>query len=223
MDGLEREIAEQKFLYLTLLFSHFILQKKLAPNAVTPSYQSIALIVGVTGIAGSSLAETLSLADTPGGPWKVYGVARRPCPEWLANLHVQYVQCDIAKTDETYSKLSPLTDITHIFYVSWTGSEDCELNTLMFRNILDAVIPNAPNLKHLTLQTGIKYYWGNMAEMDSSNQPHDCPFSENLPRLKQENFYYNLEDLVYEWALRKNRLTWSIHRPALIFGFSLAA
>ncbi|KAK4390459.1 (S)-8-oxocitronellyl enol synthase [Sesamum angolense] len=143
---------------------------------------------GVTGIAGSGLAETLSLADTPGGPWKVYGVARRPCPEWLANLHVQYVQCDIAKTDET--------------------------------NILDAFIPNAPNLKHLTLQTGIKYYWGNMAEMDSSNQPHDCPFSENLPRLKQENFYYNLEDLVYEWALRKNSLTWSIHRPALIFGFS---
>ncbi|KAI3465284.1 hypothetical protein Pfo_021947 [Paulownia fortunei] len=194
--------------------------KRLEPNGVAPSYQSVALIVGVTGIAGSGLAETLSFADTPGGPWKVYGVARRPCPEWLTSLHVDYIQCDIAKTDETYSKLSPLTDITHIFYVSWTGSEDCELNTLMFRNILDSVIPNAPNLKHVCLQTGIKYYWGNMAEMDSTNEPHDCPFYENLPRLKQENFYYNLEDLVYESSTRKNSLTWSIHRPALIFGFS---
>ncbi|KAK4388283.1 (S)-8-oxocitronellyl enol synthase CYC1 [Sesamum angolense] len=130
MDGLERENTEQKFLYLTLLFSHFILQKKLAPNAATPSYQSVALIVGVTGIAGSGLAETLSLADTPGGPWKVYGVAR-PCPEWLANLHVQYVQCDIAKTDETYSKLSPLTDITHSFSTCPGRFQTCELNDIL--------------------------------------------------------------------------------------------
>ncbi|KAL0352123.1 UNVERIFIED_CONTAM: (S)-8-oxocitronellyl enol synthase [Sesamum calycinum] len=54
---------------------------------------------------------------------------------------------------------------------------------------------------------------------NGQQQPDDCPFYENLPRLKQENFY-NLEDLVYESALRKNSLTWSIHRPALIFGFS---
>lgn len=179
----------------------------------------MALIVGVTGIAGSGLAETLSLGDTPGGPWKVYGVARRPCPEWITTLNVDYIQCDIAKTEETRSKLSPLTDITHIFYVSWTGSEDVALNTLMFRNILDSVIPNAPSLKHVGLQTGIKYYWGNMAEMDSTNQPHDCPFYEDLPRLKQDNFYYNLEDLVYHTAAA-TRITWSIHRPALIFGFS---
>ncbi|CAA0839696.1 3-oxo-Delta(4-5)-steroid 5-beta-reductase [Striga hermonthica] len=184
------------------------------------SYQSVALIVGVTGIAGSGLAETLSYVDTPGGPWKVYGVGRRACPDWLTTLNVVYVQCDITNTDETRSKLSPLTDITHVFYVSWTGSEDCQLNALMFRNILDSVVPNAPNLKHLALQTGIKYYWGNMAEMDSTNEPHDCPYYENLPRLKQENFYYDLEDLVYESALKKSTLTWSIHRPALIFGFS---
>ncbi|KAK4481542.1 hypothetical protein RD792_012443 [Penstemon davidsonii] len=196
------------------------MQKKLEPNGVALKYQNVALIVGVTGISGSGLAETLSFSDTPGGPWKVYGVARRPCPEWLTKLDVNYVQCDIGKTDETQSKLSPLTDITHIFYVSWTGSEDCELNSLMFQNILDSVIPNAPNLKHIGLQTGIKYYWGNMDEMDSTNQPHDCPFYENLPRLKQDNFYYNLEDLVVEAAVRKKSLTWSIHRPALIFGFS---
>ncbi|KAL8490117.1 hypothetical protein ACS0TY_025861 [Phlomoides rotata] len=195
-------------------------QKNLQPNGHTPTHQSVALIVGVTGIAGSGLAETLSLSDTPGGPWKVYGVARRPCPEWLTTLHVNYIQCDIANPEETHSKLSPLKDITHVFYVSWTGSEDVALNTLMFRNILDSVIPNAPKLKHVALQTGIKYYWGNMAEMESTNQPHDCPFYENLPRLKQENFYYNLEDLVYEAATGRAGLTWSVHRPALIFGFS---
>nr|AZB52808.1 iridoid synthase [Centranthera grandiflora] len=196
-------------------------QKKPEANGQGPtSHQSVALIVGVTGIAGSGLAETLSNSDTPGGPWKVYGVARRPCPDWLTTLNVIYIQCDITNTDETRSKLSPLTDITHVFYVSWTGSEDCQLNALMFRNILDSIVPNSPSLKHLSLQTGIKYYWGNMAEMDSTNLPHDCPYYENLPRLKQANFYYDLEDLVHQTALTKTTLTWSVHRPALIFGFS---
>ncbi|KAG8377519.1 hypothetical protein BUALT_Bualt08G0041400 [Buddleja alternifolia] len=190
------------------------MQRMIHQNGVALDYESIALIIGVTGVSGSGLAETLSFADTPGGPWKVYGVARRPCPEWLVKLHVNYIQCDVTKTDETNSKLSPLSDITHIFYVSWNGSEDVELNTLMFKNILDSVIPNSPNLKHVALQTGIKHY------LSSTSQQHDSPFYENLPRLKQEIFYHHLEDLVFETAARKNILTWSIHRPAMIFGFS---
>nr|ACZ66261.1 progesterone 5beta-reductase 2 [Digitalis purpurea] len=197
-------------------------QKNVETNGVALNYKSVALIVGVTGIAGSGLAETLSKSDTPGGPWKVYGVARRPCPEWLAKLHVSYIQCDIGSTDDTSAKLSPLSDITHIFYVSWTGSEDCDKNAIMFKNILDSVIPNAPNLKHISLQTGIKHYWGNMVdEMDTTNVSHDCPFYENMPRLRQPNFYYNLEDLLYEACGTQNgALTWTVHRPALIFGFS---
>ncbi|KAL8490118.1 hypothetical protein ACS0TY_025863 [Phlomoides rotata] len=174
------------------------MHKNHQPDGLAITYQSVALIVGVTGITGSGLAETLSLADTPGGPWKVYSVARRPCPEWLTTLHVDYIQCDISKSEEIHSKLSPLKDITHVFYVTFAGSEDVAVNTLMFQNILDFIIPNPPNLKHVALQTGIKYYWGNLAEKESTNQPHDCPFYENLPRLKQENFYYNIEDLVYE-------------------------
>ncbi|XP_051139051.1 (S)-8-oxocitronellyl enol synthase-like [Andrographis paniculata] len=194
----------------------------LEPNgAAVAGHRSVALIVGVTGIAGSGLAETLSNPATSGGPWKVYGVARRPFPPWLATLNVDYVQCDITRADETLPKLSRLPDITHVFYVSWTGSEDCHLNTTMLKNVLDSVIPNAPNLRHVALQTGIKYYWGNMAEMDSTNQPHDCPFYEDLPRLNQDNFYYNLEDLVREsTAARRAAVNWSVHRPALIFGFS---
>ncbi|KAL8490122.1 hypothetical protein ACS0TY_025381 [Phlomoides rotata] len=192
-------------------------QKKHQPDSLATTYQSVALIVGITGIAGSGLAETLSLADTPGGPWKVYGVARRPSPEWLATFHVDYIQCDISKPEETHSKLSPLKDITHVFYVTFAGSEDVALNTLMFRNILDSVIPNAPNLKHVALQTGIKHYSGNF---DSTCQPHECPFFENLPRLKQEHFYYNLEDLLDKVGSGRTGLTWSVHRPALIFGFS---
>ncbi|XP_073053015.1 (S)-8-oxocitronellyl enol synthase-like [Primulina eburnea] len=196
-------------------------QKHSERNEVAQNYRSVGLIVGVTGIAGSGLATTLSLADTPGGPWKIYGVARRLCPSWLAKHNVEYIQCDVANHTETYSKLSPLTDITHVFYLTWSGSEDCTLNSIMFRNILDSVNPNAPNLKHISLLTGIKYYLGNFSDMSNKNEPLDCPFYEDLPRvLNQETFYNNLEDTLWEVAAKKNNLTWSIHRPALIFGFS---
>ncbi|CAI0550529.1 unnamed protein product [Linum tenue] len=42
------------------------------------SSPAVALIVGATGMVGLSLAEALNNPSTPGSPWKVYGVARRP-------------------------------------------------------------------------------------------------------------------------------------------------
>ncbi|KAL0017503.1 hypothetical protein SO802_004572, partial [Lithocarpus litseifolius] len=77
------------------------------------SYQSVGLVIGVTGIVGNSLAEILPLSDTPGGPWKVYGVARRPRPNWNKDYPVEYIQCDVSDTKETQTKLSQLTDVTH--------------------------------------------------------------------------------------------------------------
>ncbi|KAJ6730131.1 3-OXO-DELTA(45)-STEROID 5-BETA-REDUCTASE [Salix viminalis] len=149
-------------------------KKKLEEDETPRDYQSVALVLGVTGISGNSLAEILPLSDTPGGPWKVYGVARRSRPNWNEDHPVEYIQCDISNTAETQSKLSKLTDITHIFYVTWaskpTEEENCEINGLMFRNVLQAVIPNAANLRHE--------------------------------------------------VAKKAGVTWSVHRPGIIFGFS---
>lgn len=117
------------------------------------------LVIGVTGIVGNSLAEILPLADTPAGPWKVYGVARRPRPPWNADHPVEYIQCDVSDPADAEAKLSALTDVTHVFFVSWTNrsteAENCEVNGAMLQNVLRAVIPNAPNLRHVSLQTGI--------------------------------------------------------------------
>ncbi|KAF3965379.1 hypothetical protein CMV_010426 [Castanea mollissima] len=44
----------------------------------------VALIVGVTGMAGISLAEALTSPTALGGPWLVYGAARGFKPTWLA-------------------------------------------------------------------------------------------------------------------------------------------
>ncbi|WOG82462.1 hypothetical protein DCAR_0101626 [Daucus carota subsp. sativus] len=197
-------------------------RKKLEETEAPPKYESVALVIGVTGIVGNSLAEILPLSDTPGGPWKVYGVARRPRPSWNADHPIEYIQCDISNTDEAQSKLSQLTDVTHIFYVTWSSkpseAENCKSNGHMFRNVLNAVIPNAINLKHVCLQTGRKHYLGPFELY--GKVAHDPPYSEDLPRLNVENFYYTLEDILFEEVEKKEGLTWSVHRPGNIFGFS---
>ncbi|CAK9143298.1 unnamed protein product [Ilex paraguariensis] len=197
-------------------------KKKFEDDDAPPKYQSVALIIGVTGIVGNSLAEILPLADTPGGPWKVYGVARRPRPSWNADHPVEYIQCDISDPEDTRSKLSNLHDVTHVFYVTWasrsTEAENCEINGKMFRNVLQSIIPSAPNLQHICLQTGKKHYWGSF-EL-SGKIAHDPPFHEDLPRLDAPNFYYALEDILFEEVEKKEGLTWSVHRPGTIFGFS---
>ncbi|KAL8490123.1 hypothetical protein ACS0TY_025382 [Phlomoides rotata] len=190
---------------------------------VHSSPNNVALIIGVTGIVGNALAEILPVSDTPGGPWKVYGVARRPRPSWNADHPVQYIQCDVSDCHETQTKLSPLTDVTHIFYVTWanrpTEADCCLINGAMLRNVLDAVIPNAVNFCHVCIQTGHKHYIGPF-ESFGKIKPHETPFVEDVDRLDTVNFYYTLEDVAIEAAVRKPELTWSVHRPAVIFGFS---
>jgi nucleoside-diphosphate-sugar epimerase len=51
-------------------------------------------------------------------------------------------------------------------------------------------------------------------------KPHDIPFHEDVPRLDAPNFYYVLEDILFEEVKKKEGLTWSVHRPGVIFGFS---
>ncbi|XP_059454907.1 3-oxo-Delta(4,5)-steroid 5-beta-reductase-like [Corylus avellana] len=199
-------------------------KKKYEDEEAPPrSYQSVGLVIGVTGIVGNSLAEILPLPDTPGGPWKVYGVARRPRPKWNANHPVEYIQCDVSDFHDTQGKLSQLTDVTDIFYVTWasrpTEAENCEANGTMFRNVLRALIPNAPNLRHICLQTGTKHYIGPFEKIGKVKAPTP-PFTEDMPRLDVSNFYYTQEDILYEEVKDKKGLTWSVHRPNTIFGFS---
>lgn len=193
-------------------------------NGDIPSkFQNVALIVGVTGISGNSLADILQLPTTPGGRWKVYGVARRPRPQWqFHHNHVQYIQCDMADPEDSEAKLSHISDVTHIFYVGWvtksSEAESCVENGRMLRNVLNAVIPNAPNLQHICLQTGQKYA---LPSQDSLSEiQHEPQFVEEFPREGNPNCYYTMEDILFEEVQKKENLTWSVHRPAVMFGFS---
>lgn len=191
-----------------------------------PKYQSFGLVIGATGIVGTSLVDILPLADTPGGPWKVFAVSRNPRPAWSPPIadspSVEHIRCDISDPADTLSKLSPLTDLTHVFYTAWSGrsteDENRVVNSAMLRNVLSAVIPSCPNLQHICLLTGRKHYVGPFECLQAQLDP---PYSEDMPRLNRPNFYYDMEDILFEEVSKRNgAVSWSVHRPTTIFGFS---
>ncbi|KAF5176454.1 Delta-4,5-steroid 5-beta-reductase [Thalictrum thalictroides] len=140
--------------------------------------KSVALIVGVTGMVGISLAEALNNPTTLGSPWKVYGVARRPKPTWFpsSSLH-RYISLDVCNLDETYHHLSSISnEVTHVFWVA--------------------------------LHAGTKHYMGPIEGVIPANQivpAVDPPFHEESARLPGPNFYYALEDILISYT---PKFTW---------------
>ncbi|KAG0610702.1 hypothetical protein M758_7G085000 [Ceratodon purpureus] len=185
--------------------------------------QKVALILGVTGIVGNYLADLLAKPDAPGGPWKVYGVARRPRPEWIPSS-VEYLQVDLLDREQTLAKVGALKDVTHMFWVSWvqgkTEKENIDLNGRLLQNPVDALLENAKNFQHIVLQTGGKQYTGPF-ELAGKIKPYEAPFVEDVPRLPYDQFYHTQEDIVFDAVKRSGgRLSYSIHRPTVIFGFA---
>jgi nucleoside-diphosphate-sugar epimerase len=170
-----------------------------------------ALVIGATGISGGSVAR--HLVDSG---WDVYGVSRTGAgtPDG-----VTAVTADILDADATRDALAGLRP-THVFYCSWsrrpTEAENCVVNAGMLRNVLDALRGDA--LRHVALVTGLKHYLGPFEAY--AQVPMETPFREEQPRLDNENFYYDQEDVLFEFAELRG-FTWSVHRPHTMIGWAL--
>lgn len=189
----------------------------------------VAAIFGVSGLVGKQLARRLLLSESK---WKVYGIARRlPMEESafiLSNSNYHFISCDLLNREETEKKLCALEDVTHVFWVTWASqfpldSKDCcDQNRDMMSNALNAVLPIAKDLKHVSLQTGVKHYCCLLHDHhhEQQQEPHDQYFyHEQCPRVSNwDNFYYVLEDLLKERL--GGKIPWSVHRPGLIVGSS---
>ncbi|KAK1410043.1 hypothetical protein QVD17_36576 [Tagetes erecta] len=186
----------------------------------------VALIVGVTGMAGVALAEALNKPNALGGPWTVYGVSQRPLPTWFpSSLLNNHIVLDALNQQQTHKLIAPLApQITHVFWVALQVNESEEinisLNSNMLSNVLNALTSSSDSkLSHVTLQTGTKQYMGPIFDPVLSTQlvPRDSPFVEDYPRLPFPNFYYDLEDIVASYS---KSFTYSIHRASIIIGAS---
>ncbi len=170
----------------------------------------IALVVGVTGITGSSVAESLIRKG-----WNTYGLSRNP------NKDVEGltpIAADLLDRENLESALADLRP-THIFISTWmrkeTEAENIKVNGTMIRNLLDALSPQK-SVQHVALVTGLKHYLGPFDDYAKGESPK-TPVREEHPRLDILNFYYAQEDEVYA-AAERDGFTWSVHRPHTVIG-----
>jgi nucleoside-diphosphate-sugar epimerase len=173
--------------------------------------QRTALVVGASGIGGSSVARELLAKG-----WIVHGLARRP------NNDVHGLRPVAADLLDPASLATALADVepTHVFLTTWmrkaTEAQNIEVNSAMVRNVLAALAPKK-TLRHVALVTGLKHYLGPFDAYATSGTLPDTPLRETQPRLPIENFYYAQEDEVFA-AAEQGRFTWSIHRPHTVIG-----
>ncbi|PAU74868.1 SDR family oxidoreductase [Halomonas salipaludis] len=171
--------------------------------------KGIALVVGATGITGGNLASYLVASG-----WTVYGLSRHATEQ----SGVIPVAADLLDKSATAQALAGLP-ITHVFYCTWVRRDNekanVEANSAMMRHLFEAL--DSDNLEHASLVTGTKQYLGSFEAYGSGRI--ETPFRESEPRVPGDNFYYALEDVLFDAAARHG-FAWNVHRPHTVIGYA---
>jgi nucleoside-diphosphate-sugar epimerase len=172
------------------------------------------LVAGALGIIGRA---TMAQAIAAGKD--AIGLSRRAPPPGTPG---RFVSVDLTDTADCRAKLADLTGISHIVYAAlfekpdlgagWLEADQIATNLAMLRNLLDAVEPANPDLKHITVLQGAKAYGVHLGQIP-------IPARENAPRHIHPNFYWAQEDLIRERQARAG-WAWTIFRPQVVLGFA---
>jgi nucleoside-diphosphate-sugar epimerase len=169
-----------------------------------------ALVVGANGVIGRNLIDHLvTLPD-----WDIIGVSRRggePAGR------VRYVAVDLLDPVDSREKLSPLTEVTHIFYAAYqdrpTWAELVQPNLAMLVNVVDAIEPIAGKLRHISLMQGYKVYGAHLGPFKTPARESDAKPMPPEFNTDQQNFLEQRQQ-GKEW-------TWTALRPSVVGGFAL--
>jgi nucleoside-diphosphate-sugar epimerase len=169
-----------------------------------------ALVVGATGVVGGNLLREILMRPD----WQAVAVSRRR-PDIAGDY--EHIAVDLSSAAEAAAGLARLNDITHIFFSAYVQkpdpSEMVVANMALLRNLLDAIEPVSPDLRHVNLMHGTKWYGSHLG-------PFKTPARETDPRHMPPNFYYDQQDFIVDRQRGKN-WTWSAVRPHTICGFAL--
>jgi nucleoside-diphosphate-sugar epimerase len=176
------------------------------------------LVAGALGLAGRA-----ALAEYAAAGWDIVGLARRK-PE--SESGARSLSVDLTDAEACRAMLTPLRGIARIVYGAlfekpdlgkgWLEADQIDTNAAMLRNLLDAVEPGNPGLKHVSLLQGTKAYGVHV-------RPLAVPARENRSEMhEQPNFYWNQERYLRE-AQKGKAWSWSILRPVLIVGCSVGS
>jgi nucleoside-diphosphate-sugar epimerase len=169
-----------------------------------------AVVLGATGVAGRALlAHLTSLSD-----WTVIAVSRS-LPDFETTA--RHVVADMSDPASCAAAAAQLSGATHVFYTGYTDRptwvEQRAPNAALLANMIDVLEPAAPNLEHVCLLQGTKYYGHHLG-------PYKTPAREDDPRHMPPNFYFDQQDYLVAKS-RGKRWAWSSARPHVICGFAL--
>lgn len=170
------------------------------------------IVAGALGVAGRALLEELESRRE----WQVIAFSRRK-PDFSTRARIVSVDLtDKARTEET---IRAIGGITHIFFAAYaprpTLAEEVAPNLAMLANLVTAVESASPQLRHVAIVQGSKWYGNHLG-------PFKTPAREDDPRHMPPNFYYDQQDWL-EKQQRGKRWSWSSWRPHGLCGVSIGS
>jgi nucleoside-diphosphate-sugar epimerase len=177
------------------------------------------VVVGATGLVGNAALRHFGRA----GGCDVVALARRQPRELYG---ARYIPVDLSDRAQCLQAAAALQGATHLVYAAlyeapnlvdgWRDPNQIRINDLMLRNLMAALEPVAPTLKHVALLQGTKAYGVHV-------RPLTVPAREGRSEMyEQPNFYWAQENFLRELqsgkTLQGKAWHWSILRPVLIVG-----
>jgi nucleoside-diphosphate-sugar epimerase len=175
------------------------------------------VVAGATGLVGNAALRHFSTA----GGAEVVALSRRRPRELYGARHVPIDLTDPAQCTRVAIELQ---GATHLIYAAlyeapnlvdgWRDPHQIDTNDRMLRNLMAALEPAAPTLRHVALLQGTKAYGVHV-------RPLTVPAREGRSEMyEQPNFYWAQENFLR--GLQKGK-AWhfSILRPVLIVGLTI--
>jgi nucleoside-diphosphate-sugar epimerase len=175
------------------------------------------VVAGATGLVGNAALRHFGAL----GGCEVVALSRRKPRE----LHgARHVPIDLTITTQCAGAAAELQGTTHLIYAAlyeapnlidgWRDERQIKTNDLMLRNLMAALEPVAPQLRHVALLQGTKAYGVHV-------RPLIVPAREGRSEMyEQPNFYWAQENYLRELQQDK-AWHWSILRPVLIIGLAM--
>src|SRR5438270_3810526 len=174
-------------------------------------------VAGATGLVGN--AALRHFGGVAG--CEVVALSRRRPRELFRARHLAI---DLTDAAQCLRAAAELKGVTHLIYAAlyeqpnlidgWRDSGQIRTNDLMLRNLMAALEPAAPTLKHVALLQGTKAYGVHV-------RPLTVPAREGRSEMyEQPNFYWAQENFLRELQAGK-AWHWSILRPVLIVGLAM--
>ena len=172
------------------------------------------VVAGATGLVGSAALRHFGAS----GSCERIALSRRKPRDLYGARHVPV---DLTSAESCEQAAADLRGATHLIYAAlyeapslvdgWRDPRQIETNDRMLRNLMGALEPVAPDLKHVALLQGTKAYGVHV-------RPLTVPAREGRSEMyEQPNFYWAQENFLRKLQQGK-RWHWSILRPVLIIG-----